>query len=181
MLGFGLKVTDLNERTDKLLQMRARHEPNRRLLADLVTERERLFTCLTEPNVQATNWRAEQALRPPTEHRPARSDDQRAALPTADRQRADQAPRPRVPDHSRRLRSDAEADPDPRNPLPDRLLRTRSRSSNRHPRCHRQAFIAVTGTIDEHNTMTGQGTHAGPLPLLRRLASVIADDERLTS
>jgi hypothetical protein len=55
------------------------------------------------------------------------------------------------------------------------------RSSNRHPRCHRQAFIAVTGTIDEHNTMTGQGTHAGPLPLLRRLASVIADDERLTS
>lgn len=42
-----------------------------------------------------------------------------------------------------------------------------------------QAFIAVTGTIDEHNTMTGQGTHAGPLPLLRRLASVIADDEQL--
>jgi hypothetical protein len=32
------------------------------------------------------------------------------------------------------------------------------------------AFIAVTGTIDEHNTTTGQGTHAGPLPLLRRLA-----------
>jgi hypothetical protein len=44
-----------------------------------------------------------------------------------------------------------------------------------------QAFIAVNGTIDEHNTMRGQGTHAGPLPLLRRLASIIADDERLTS
>ena len=43
------------------------------------------------------------------------------------------------------------------------------------------AFIAVTGTIDQHNTMTGKGTHAGPLPLLRRLASVIADDERLAS
>ena len=43
------------------------------------------------------------------------------------------------------------------------------------------AFIAVAGTIDEHNTMTGQGTHAGPLPLLRRLASVIADDERLAN
>ena len=42
-----------------------------------------------------------------------------------------------------------------------------------------QAFIAITGTIDEHNTMTGHGTHAGPLPLLRRLASVIADDEQL--
>ena len=44
-----------------------------------------------------------------------------------------------------------------------------------------RGFIAVTGTIDEHNTMTGQGTHAGPLPLLRRLASIIADDERLAS
>ncbi|MGA2010465.1 MAG: hypothetical protein ABSH51_08045 [Solirubrobacteraceae bacterium] len=43
------------------------------------------------------------------------------------------------------------------------------------------AVIAVTGTIDENNTMTGNGTHAGPLPPLRRLASVIADDERLTS
>jgi transposase len=61
---FALKVSDLNERTDKLLQMRPRHEPNRRLLAHLATEREHLFTFLTEPNVQATNWRAEQALRP---------------------------------------------------------------------------------------------------------------------
>ena len=41
------------------------------------------------------------------------------------------------------------------------------------------AFIAVTGTIDENNTMSGKGTNAGPLPLLRRLASVLADDERL--
>jgi hypothetical protein len=41
------------------------------------------------------------------------------------------------------------------------------------------AFIAVTGTIDENNTMSGKGTDAGPLPLLRRLASVIADDKRL--
>ncbi|MGP8242626.1 MAG: hypothetical protein ACLQQB_12810 [Solirubrobacteraceae bacterium] len=44
-----------------------------------------------------------------------------------------------------------------------------------------QAFIAVTGTIDENNTMRGEGTHAGPLPLLRRLASIITDDERLAS
>jgi hypothetical protein len=42
-----------------------------------------------------------------------------------------------------------------------------------------QGFIAVTGTIDENNTMRGEGTHAGPLPLLRRLALVIADDEQL--
>jgi transposase len=61
---FGLKVTDLNERTDKLLAMRPTHEPNRRLLGHLATEREHLFTFLTEPGVQATNWRAEQALRP---------------------------------------------------------------------------------------------------------------------
>jgi transposase len=61
---FGLKVTDLNERTDKLLQVRPTHDPNRRLLAHLRTEREHMFTFLTEPGVQATNWRAEQALRP---------------------------------------------------------------------------------------------------------------------
>jgi transposase len=61
---FGLRVTEINERTDKLLQTRATHEPNRRLLAHLATEREHMFTFLTEPGVQATNWRAEQALRP---------------------------------------------------------------------------------------------------------------------
>jgi transposase len=61
---FGLKVTDLNERTDELLAMRPTHAPNRRLLQHLTTEREHMFTFLTEPAVQATNWRAEQALRP---------------------------------------------------------------------------------------------------------------------
>ena len=61
---FGLKVTELGERTDKLLAMRPTHEPNRRLLDHLGTEREHLFTFLGEPGVQATNWRAEQALRP---------------------------------------------------------------------------------------------------------------------
>jgi transposase len=61
---YGLRVTDLNDRTDKLLQMRPSHEPNRRLLGHLANEREHMFTFLTEPGVQATNWRAEQALRP---------------------------------------------------------------------------------------------------------------------
>jgi len=61
---FGLRVTDLNQRTDKLVQMRPKHEPNRRLLAHLTNEREHMFTFLTQPGVQATNWRAEQALRP---------------------------------------------------------------------------------------------------------------------
>ena len=61
---FGLRVTELGERTDKLLAMRPTHAPNRRLLGHLTNEREHLFTFLTEPGVQATNWRAEQALRP---------------------------------------------------------------------------------------------------------------------
>ncbi|MCA1677600.1 MAG: IS66 family transposase [Actinobacteria bacterium] len=61
---FGLRVTELGERTDKLLAMRPTHAPNRRLLGHLANEREHLFTFLTEPDVQATNWRAEQALRP---------------------------------------------------------------------------------------------------------------------
>jgi transposase len=61
---FGLRVTELERRTDELLQMRPTHEPNRRLLAHLRAERCHLFTFLTVPGVQATNWRAEQALRP---------------------------------------------------------------------------------------------------------------------
>ena len=61
---FALKVTEINERTDKLLTMHPTHAPNRRLLAHLTNEREHMFTFLTEPGVQATNWRAEQALRP---------------------------------------------------------------------------------------------------------------------
>jgi hypothetical protein len=42
-----------------------------------------------------------------------------------------------------------------------------------------RGFIAVTGTIAEDGTMHGEGTHAGPLALRRRLASLIADDEQL--
>ena len=44
-----------------------------------------------------------------------------------------------------------------------------------------RGFIAVTGTIAEDGTMHGQGTHAGPLALRRRLARLIADDEQLAS
>jgi transposase len=61
---FGLRVTELEARTDRLLAGKPRHEPNRKLLGHLATEREHLFTFLTERDVQATNWRAEQALRP---------------------------------------------------------------------------------------------------------------------
>jgi transposase len=61
---FGLGVTDLEQRADELLQINPTHAPNRRLLGHLRSEREHLFTFLTVPGVQATNWRAEQALRP---------------------------------------------------------------------------------------------------------------------
>lgn len=40
-----------------------------------------------------------------------------------------------------------------------------------------QGFIAVTGTIADNGTMRGEGTHAGPLPLQRRLARLIADEQ----
>ena len=42
-----------------------------------------------------------------------------------------------------------------------------------------RAFIAVTGTLDEHGAMHGSGTHPGPLPLRKRMARLIADDEQL--
>jgi hypothetical protein len=42
-----------------------------------------------------------------------------------------------------------------------------------------RGFIAVTGTIDQNNTMRGNGTHAGPLTLRKRLARLIADDPDL--
>ncbi len=44
-----------------------------------------------------------------------------------------------------------------------------------------RAFIAITGTLDENGTMHGAGTHAGPLPVLKRIAGLIADDEQLAS
>lgn len=61
---FGLELSELERRADELLRMRPTHEPNRRLLSHLRAEREHLFTFLTTAGVQATNWRAEQALRP---------------------------------------------------------------------------------------------------------------------
>ncbi len=42
-----------------------------------------------------------------------------------------------------------------------------------------QAFIAVTGTIDENNTMRGDGTHAGPLHICKRIMRLIASDKQL--
>jgi len=47
-----------------VLAGRVTHPPNRRLLQHLRTERPALFTCVTRPDVEATNWQAEQAIRP---------------------------------------------------------------------------------------------------------------------
>jgi transposase len=49
---------------DKLIAGRTSYPPDRRLLNHLANERAHLFTFLRVPGVQATNWRAEQAIRP---------------------------------------------------------------------------------------------------------------------
>jgi transposase len=58
------EIEALEERADKLIGARVTHEPNRRLLAHLATEREALFTFLTHPGIPATNHEAERAIRP---------------------------------------------------------------------------------------------------------------------
>jgi transposase len=62
--GLAVAIGRLEARTDRLLAGRVTHPPNRRLLQHLRTERPALFTCLRHPEVDATNWRAEQAIRP---------------------------------------------------------------------------------------------------------------------
>jgi transposase len=55
----------LKTRLDALLRRPAvRHHGNRTLLAHLRREHGALFTFLEEPGIPATNWRAEQAIRP---------------------------------------------------------------------------------------------------------------------
>jgi transposase len=49
---------------DRLIAGQTTYPPNRRLLAHLGRERDALFTFLVVPGVAATNWRAEQAIRP---------------------------------------------------------------------------------------------------------------------
>ena len=54
----------LGAKVDKLIAGATRYPPNRRLLNHLAREREHLFTFLCMPGVEATNWRAEHAIRP---------------------------------------------------------------------------------------------------------------------
>ena len=57
-------ITRLELQIDALLARNPTHAPNQKLLKHLANEREHLLTFLTTPGVAATNWRAEQAIRP---------------------------------------------------------------------------------------------------------------------
>ena len=54
----------LEARLDQSLQRCYRSSQNRRLANHLLRERDALFTFLHCPGLEATNWRAEQAIRP---------------------------------------------------------------------------------------------------------------------
>ena len=54
----------LQQQLDALLARSPTHPPNQKLLKHLANEREHLLTFLTAPAIAATNWRAEQAIRP---------------------------------------------------------------------------------------------------------------------
>ena len=58
------EIARLQRDLNRLLKRNPTHDPNRKLLAHLRNERENLLTFLKTPGVQATNWRAEQAIRP---------------------------------------------------------------------------------------------------------------------
>ena len=57
-------VTDLTERIELLAEEPQVHDENRKLVAHLRTERTALFSFLAHDGIDATNWRAEQAIRP---------------------------------------------------------------------------------------------------------------------
>jgi transposase len=58
------EIARLERGFDALVARNPNHPPNRKLLAHLQNERQHLLTFLKIPGVQATNWRAEQAIRP---------------------------------------------------------------------------------------------------------------------
>lgn len=62
--GLAAQVLRLGERLDLLLATDPTNEPDRKLLKHLRNERDALLTFLVVPGVQATNWRAEQGIRP---------------------------------------------------------------------------------------------------------------------
>lgn len=57
-------IADLTERVELLGEQAHPHDECRKLVKHLVAEAPALFTFLARPDVDATNWRAEQAIRP---------------------------------------------------------------------------------------------------------------------
>jgi transposase len=57
-------VADIGERFDLLIEAAHPHDANRKLIKHLRHERHALFSFLTIDGVDATNWRAEQGVRP---------------------------------------------------------------------------------------------------------------------
>jgi transposase len=57
-------IIDLTERVELLADQAHPHDECRKLVAHLVNERDALFTFVALPGIDATNWRAEQAIRP---------------------------------------------------------------------------------------------------------------------
>lgn len=62
--GLAVARGQLETRLDRVLQRRTRSPANRRLANHLARERNAVFTFLYCPGLEATNWRAEQAIRP---------------------------------------------------------------------------------------------------------------------
>ena len=62
--GFAVARGRLEARMDKLIAGRLTHEPNARFARHLERERPALFTFLHDRRIEATNWPAEQAIRP---------------------------------------------------------------------------------------------------------------------
>ena len=62
--GLAVARGHLEARLDRALEKRTRSPANRRLRNHIVRERETVFTFLYCPGLEATNWRAEQAIRP---------------------------------------------------------------------------------------------------------------------
>jgi len=58
------KIADLAERVELLGEQPQAHDECRKLVNHLINEAPALFTYLAQPDVEATNWRAEQAIRP---------------------------------------------------------------------------------------------------------------------
>jgi transposase len=62
--GWAVELGKLSARLKRLLRWKPKDDENRKFLKHLSNEQDALFTCLRETGVAATNWRAEQAIRP---------------------------------------------------------------------------------------------------------------------